>query len=154
MCICFVDVCPQNIGLLCIIIWYFCLEKKSPRDLFNKDCHQVILTLKASASHFILWRLMMSQLPLYCNSVHQCVLSACWLKLSFIYFLFSCCRCFLLPSNLCLGRCRINLTLTYYAWPLVRGEGQRDGCCTSRGRIFNAGKPLVFEVRVNRDATC
>jgi hypothetical protein len=130
----------------------FLSGKKSPRDLFNKDCHQVILTLKASASHFILWRLMMSQLPLYCNSGHQCGLSACWLKLPFIYFLFSWCRCFLLPSNLCLGRCRINLS--YYACPLVRGEGQRDTCCTSRGRIFKTGKPLVFEVRVNRDATC
>jgi len=82
------------------------------------------------------------------------VLSACRLKLPFIYFLFSLCRCFLLPSNLCLGRCRINLTLTYYACPLVGGEGQRDGSCTSRGRIFKTGKPLVFKVRLNRDAVC
>lgn len=79
------------------------------------------------------------------------VLSACWLKLPSIYFLFSLCRCVLLPSNLCLGRC---INLTYYACPLVGGEGQRDGSCTSRGRIFKTGKPLVFKVRVNRDAAC
>ena len=109
------------------------------------------------------WRLMPLPVNSFCDdwwclsfhyTVIRCVLSPCRLRLPFIYFLFSWCRCFLLASNPCLGRCRINLALTYYARPLVRGEGQRDDCCTSRGRILQTGKPVVSEVRVNRDATC
>lgn len=139
---------------LCIIIWYF----------YEDISHLVICLTRILIRLY--WRL--RPLPVisfwddwWCLSSHYTVIQDISVtcmpadsKLPFIYFLFSWCRCSLLPSNLCLGRCRINLSLTYYACPLVRGEGQRDGCCTSRGRIFKRGKLLVFEVRVNRDATC